>query len=118
MIRLYDYFVAPPTHALVHHGFGLGAVLYGGNFAVRARALATIRGFDRSIEFHGEDTNLGRRLTPIGRVDIARDCWVWTSARRYRAMGKRAVFNLYVRNFWSEILRHRPADRDHLDVRA
>ena len=33
-------------------------------------------------------------------------------------MGKRKVFGLYVRNFWSEILRHRPADRDHLDVRA
>ena len=70
------------------------------------------------IEFHGEDTNLGRRLTPLGTIEIARECWVWTSARRYRAMGKRKVFGLYVRNFWSEILRHRPADRDHLDVRA
>ena len=118
LIRAYDFVVAPPTHALVHHGLGIGAILYGGNFAVSSRALAAIGGFDRSIEFHGEDTNLGRRLTPVGRVDIARDCWVWTSARRYRAMGKRAVFGLYVRNFWSEILRHRPADREHLDVRV
>ena len=75
-------------------------------------------GFDRSIEFHGEDTNLGRRLTPLGSIELARECWVWTSARRYHAMGKRKVFGLYVRNFWSEILRHRPADREHLDVRA
>jgi glycosyltransferase involved in cell wall biosynthesis len=118
LIRLYDYLVAPPTHALVHHALGLGAILYGGNFAVSAAALGAIGGFDRTIEFHGEDTNLGRRLTPVGRVDIARDCWVWTSARRYRAMGKRAVFGLYIRNFWSEILRHRPADREHMDVRA
>jgi glycosyltransferase involved in cell wall biosynthesis len=118
LIRLYDHLVAPPTHMLVHHGLGMGAILYGGNFAVRARTLEAIGGFDRSIEFHGEDTNLGRRLTPLGRIEIARDCWVWTSARRYRAMGKGAVFNLYVRNFWSEILRHRPADRNHLDVRA
>jgi glycosyltransferase involved in cell wall biosynthesis len=118
LIRLYDVLVAPPTHALVHHGLGLGAILYGGNFAVRAGALDAIGGFDRTIEFHGEDTNLGRRLTAIGRVDVAGDCWVWTSARRYRAMGKRTVFKLYVRNFWSEILRHRPADADHLDVRA
>jgi GT2 family glycosyltransferase len=110
--------VAPPTHALVHHGLGLGAILYGGNFAVRAGALRAIGGFDRTIEFHGEDTNLGRRLTAIGRIDVAAECWVWTSARRYRAMGKRTVFKLYVRNFWSEILRHRPADADHLDVRA
>jgi glycosyltransferase involved in cell wall biosynthesis len=118
LIRGYDLLVAPPTHALVHHLCGLGAILYGGNFAVRRDALAQIGGFDQRIEFHGEDTNLGRRLTPIGRVALCHDCWVWTSARRYRAMGKRAVFSLYVRNFWSEILRHRPADERHLDVRA
>jgi len=118
LIRLYDALVAPPTHALVHHALGIGAVLYGGNFAVRREALARIGGFDRSVEFHGEDTNLGRRLTPLGRVELARECWVWTSARRYHAMGKGAVFRLYIRNFWSEILRHRPAEREHLDVRA
>ena len=118
LIRAYDYLVAPPTHLLVHYGLGLGAVLYGGNFAVRRLALERIGGFDRSIEFHGEDTNLGRRLTPLGAVEMARECWVWTSARRYRAMGKRKVFGLYVRNFWSEILRHRPADAEHIDVRA
>ena len=118
LIRAYDLVVAPATHAFVHHGLGIGAILYGGNFAVQSDALARIGGFDRRIEFHGEDTNLGRRLTTIGRVALCPDCWVWTSARRYRAMGKGAVFRVYVRNFWSEILRHRPADEHHLDVRA
>ena len=118
LVRAYDLVIAPPTHLLVHHLLGMGAVLYGGNFAVRSSALARIGGFDQHIEFHGEDTNLGRRLTPLGRIEICPECWVWTSARRYRAMGKRKVFGLYVRNFWSEILRHRPADREHLDVRA
>jgi glycosyltransferase involved in cell wall biosynthesis len=118
LIRAYDHLVAPPTHFLVHHGLGIGAILYGGNFAVRRDALDRIGGFDRTIEFHGEDTNLGRRLTPLGLVDLSGDCWVWTSARRYHAMGKGKVFGLYVRNFWSEILRHRPADSVHIDVRA
>jgi glycosyltransferase involved in cell wall biosynthesis len=118
LLRTYDCLVAPPTHLLIHYGLGLGAVLYGGNFAVRREALDRIGGFDRSVEFHGEDTNLGRRLTPLGTVELARECWAWTSARRYRAMGKRRVFGLYVRNFWSEILRHRPADSEHIDVRA
>lgn len=118
LVRAYDLTVAPATHALVHNLLGLGAILYGGNFAVRGDVLAAIGGFDHRIEFHGEDTNLGRRLTPLGRVVICQDCWVWTSARRYHAMGTRTVFSLYARNFWSEILRHRPADRDHLDVRA
>jgi glycosyltransferase involved in cell wall biosynthesis len=118
LIRLYDMLVAPPTHALVHHVLGIGAVFYGGNFAVRRDALARIGGFDRSIEFHGEDTNLGRRLTALGPIAMCPECWIWTSARRYRAMGKSRVFGLYVRNFWSEILRHRPADHEHLDVRS
>jgi glycosyltransferase involved in cell wall biosynthesis len=118
LLRMYDALVAPPTHAMVQYLCGMGAILYGGNFAVRRSALAAIGGFDQRIEFHGEDTNLGRRLTAIGRVALRGDCWVWTSARRYRAMGKAAVFSLYVRNFWSEILRHRPADDDHLDVRT
>jgi GT2 family glycosyltransferase len=108
LLRTYDVLVAPPTHAVVHHILGLGAILYGGNFAVRRDALAAIGGFDRRIEFHGEDTNLGRRLTPLGRVALCQDCWVWTSARRCRAMGKRAAFSVYVRNFWSEILQSRP----------
>jgi len=118
IVRLYDLCVAPPTHLLVHHALGIGAILYGGNFAVRRDALMRIGGFDHTIDFHGEDTNLARRLTRAGRIAIRRGCWVWTSARRYRAMGKRKVFGLYVRNFWSEILRHRPADREHLDVRV
>ena len=118
LIRAYDVVVAPPTHAVVHDVCGIGAVLYGGNFAVRRDALATIGGFDQRIEFHGEDTNLGRRLTPVGRVRLCGDCWVWTSARRYREMGTWTVCKLYVRNFWSELLRHRPADQGHVDVRA
>jgi glycosyltransferase involved in cell wall biosynthesis len=118
LIRAYDVVVAPPTHAVVHDLCGMGAVLYGGNFVVRGDALASIGGFDQRIEFHGEDANLGRRLTLVGRVRLCSDCWVWTSARRYREMGTWPVCKLYVRNFWSEVLRHRPADRGHVDVRA
>jgi hypothetical protein len=53
----------------------------------------------------------------VGPVAMAGECWLETSARRYRAMGRGAVFRLYIRNFWSEILHHRPKDTDHLDVR-
>jgi glycosyltransferase involved in cell wall biosynthesis len=118
LLRLYDWSLAPLTHLLVQELLGLGAVLYGGNFAVRRAALDRIGGFDTSIEFHGEDTNLGRRLAAVGRVRLSRGCWIYTSARRYKAMGRGAVFGLYVRNFWSEILRHRPSDVTHQDVRS
>ncbi|MGD9904948.1 MAG: glycosyltransferase family A protein [Vicinamibacterales bacterium] len=117
LIRAYDYTVGPATHLLVKCVLDAGVVFYGGNFAVRASALAAIGGFDTAIEFHGEDTNLGRRLHAAGPVELRLDCWVHTSARRYRAMGLWAVIGLYVRNFWSEILRHRPSDGTHVDIR-
>jgi glycosyltransferase involved in cell wall biosynthesis len=117
LIRAYDFTLAPATQLLVKYLLRLGTVFYGGNFAVRREALAWIGGFDTSIEFHGEDTNLGRRLFAIGKVSLFHDCFLYTSARRYVAMGKGAVFRLYVRNFTSELLRHRPRDTTHVDVR-
>jgi glycosyltransferase involved in cell wall biosynthesis len=117
LIRAYDFTLAPATQLLVKHILRIGTIFYGGNFAVRRQALERIGGFDTSIEFHGEDTNVGRRLFAIGRVRLFHDCYLYTSARRYNAMGKGAVFRLYVRNFTSEVLRHRPKDTTHIDVR-
>ena len=118
LIRAYDVTVAPATQLLVKHLLRIGTIFYGGNFAVRREALDLIGGFDTSIEFHGEDTNLGRRLFAVGKVGLFHDCWLHTSARRYVAMGKGAVFRLYVRNFVSEVLHHRPKDTAHVDVRG
>ena len=118
LVRAYDYSLAPLTHALAQYVFRLGAVLYGGNFAVRRDALDSIGGFDTSIEFHGEDTNLARRISKAGRVRLRQPCWVFTSARRYKTMGRGKVFGLYVRNFCAEIFLHRPSDTSHEDVRA
>jgi glycosyltransferase involved in cell wall biosynthesis len=118
LIRAYDFTLAPATQLLVKHVLRIGTVFYGGNFAVRRRALDWIGGFDTSIEFHGEDTNLGRRLFAVGKVGLFHDCYLHTSARRYVAMGKGTVFRLYVRNFTSELLHHRPKDATHLDVRT
>ncbi len=117
LIRAYDFTLAPATQLLVKHLLRIGTVFYGGNFAVRRGALDWIGGFDTSIEFHGEDTNLGRRLFAVGKVGLFHDCYLHTSARRYVAMGKGTVFRLYVRNFTSELLHHRPKDATHLDVR-
>jgi glycosyltransferase involved in cell wall biosynthesis len=117
LLRAYDFTLGPATHVLVKYVLRIGVVFYGGNFAVRRSALAAIDGFDTRIDFHGEDTNLGRRLAAIGNVELRYDCFLYTSARRYNAMGKGAVFRLYVRNFVSELWHHRPKDSAHLDVR-
>jgi glycosyltransferase involved in cell wall biosynthesis len=118
LIRAYDFTLAPATQLLAKYLLRIGTIFYGGNFAVRREALDAIGGFDTTIEFHGEDTNVGRRLFTVGNVVLAYDCYLHTSARRYIAMGRGAVFRLYVRNFTSELLRHRPKDTSHIDVRT
>ncbi len=117
LIGAYDVTLAPATQGLVKHLLRIGTIFYGGNFAVRAEALERIGGFDTRIEFHGEDTNVGRRLCRVGRVTLCRDCYLYTSARRFVAMGKGRVIWLYIRNFVSELLCHRPRDTSHIDVR-
>ena len=118
LVRAYDWTLAPATVLLVKYVLGIGTIFYGGNFAVRRSALDQIGGFDTSIEFHGEDTNVGRRLLAAGKVTLNYDCFLYTSARRYVALGKGAVFRLYVRNFTSEVLHKRPKDTSHVDVRT
>jgi glycosyltransferase involved in cell wall biosynthesis len=116
LLRVYDHTLAPLTHMVAQRVLGIGAVFYGGGFCVRREALDSIGGFDTSIDFHGEDTNLGRRLTSVGRVALSNACWVYTSARRYKALGRLNVIRLYVRNFWSETIHHRPKDTWHTVV--
>jgi glycosyltransferase involved in cell wall biosynthesis len=117
LVRAYDYTLAPFAQLLAKYILRLGTLFYGGNFAARRDALEQIGGFDTSIEFHGEDTNVGRRLFEVGKVSFMYDCYLYTSARRYVALGKRTVFRLYIRNFTSELLHRRPKDTSHVDVR-
>ena len=90
--RVYDYTLAPFAQFTAHHLLRMGALLSGGNFAVRRSALDAIGGFDTSIEFHGEDTNLGMRLAQVGAVRLNNGCFIYTSARRYKALGRGGVF--------------------------
>jgi glycosyltransferase involved in cell wall biosynthesis len=115
--RVYDLTLARVAHVVAQDVLHVGALLYGANFAVRRSALDAIGGFDTTIEFHGEDTNLGRRLSAVGRVRLSEACYIYTSARRYKALGRLKTFRLYVRNFWWETIHHCPKDVVHDDVR-
>ena len=79
LLRAYDFTLGPATHILVKYVLRLGVVFYGGNFAVRRQALDRINRFDTTIEFHGEDTNVGRRLSKVGNVELRYDCFLYTS---------------------------------------
>jgi cellulose synthase/poly-beta-1,6-N-acetylglucosamine synthase-like glycosyltransferase len=71
----------------VNQIFKKGAMLQGGNFVLRRSALEKIGGFDTSIDFFGEDTDIARRISAVGRVKFTFTLKMPTSARRFKKDG-------------------------------
>lgn len=95
----------------------LGYLIVGGNFVARKDALLEIGGFDTSIPFYGEDTNIARRLRKRGPVRFARKFYVFSSGRRLAHEGMLKTAGTYVANFLSEALCHQPFTRTYKDIR-
>jgi glycosyltransferase involved in cell wall biosynthesis len=99
-------------------GYGLfGHMLVGGNFVATKQSIIDAGGFDPSIDFFGEDTDLGRRLRYQGNVKFRRDFFLWSSARRYCAEGLFKANLVYLLNFLWVVLFHCPYSVSHADVR-
>lgn len=94
-----------------------GFMVFGGNFVVRREALEKIGGFDRSIEFYGEDTDLARRLSVVGKTRWRMDFYVYSSTRRFEEEGIFKVNMIYALNFAWPVLFHRPFTKKAQDVR-
>lgn len=104
--------LAYPTYMLLMKYMVLGA-----NFVARRSVLLKIGGFDKTIEFYGEDTDIARRLAKAGKVKFLRKSLVDSSARRMEAEGWVKIGLKYVTNFASEIVRHKPLTSDYKDYR-
>ena len=101
----------PITYSLV------GYVLFGGNFIARKDALIKMGGFDKSIAFYGEDTDIARRLNKLGKVFFKMDFFIWSSSRRYQKEGVIKTNYIYAMNFFWEIFFHRPFTNEYIDHR-
>jgi hypothetical protein len=93
-------------------------MLQGGNFVVRRAVLQNIGGFDTTITFYGEDTDIARRLAIQGRI-----WWTWrlpihASGRRLRAEGLMRSGVRYALNFFSILFFKRPATKTYTDIRS
>lgn len=112
LVWSYWNLLAYPTYKLLMQYMVLGA-----NFVARRNVLMKIGGFDATIEFYGEDTDIARRLARAGKVKFLRKSLVTSSARRMEAEGWLRIGLKYTANFISEILLHRPAHQDYNDYR-
>lgn len=76
-----------------------GGIIIGGNCMVRSTTLDEIGGYNRSIIFYGEDTNLAKRISRKGKVVFDRNLLMKTSARRFQAEGSFRIFFKYIKAF-------------------
>lgn len=97
--------------------FFLGYMVVGGNFAIRRTILDKMNGFDTTIDFYGEDTNIARRAKEFGTVAFSNAFTMYTSARRIHDHGIFKLAWIYVINFFSEVIRHKPAQKKYVDIR-
>jgi len=96
----------------------IGAVAQGGNFTARRSALQKVGGYDTSLTFYGEDTDIAIRLSRVGLVRFSFQILMKTSGRRLRKEGVLRAGTLYTLNIIFMILKGRPLTRTHQDVRA
>ncbi len=104
-------------HLLFHYIFGVGAMLQGGNFIVRRDALLKAGGFDLTISFWGEDTDVARRISKVGKVKWTWGLPMYSSGRRLREEGIVVAGLRYAFNYFSTIFAHRPISQKYTDIR-
>jgi len=92
-------------------------VIYGGNFVVKKQALLTVGGFDKTIKFYGEDTDIARRLSKIGQVKFKYDFFVHASARRFKSEGILTTISRYFINYMWVVFFKKPFSNKHKDIR-
>lgn len=108
---LYWYMMAMPVYWIV------GYMIMGANFAIRKDVLKQIGGFDTSIEFYGEDTNIARRTHTLGKVKFNPKFFIYFSGRRLKNQGLYKTAFIYIVNYLSEVFYHKPITKKYKDFR-
>ncbi len=108
----------PLVNFIVQHILHAGAILQGGNFVLRRTALAKIGGYDTSIEFYGEDTDIARRISKVGEVKWTLRFPIYASGRRLQKEGLLGTGFRYALNFFWTIIFRKPYTLEHYDIRT
>jgi glycosyltransferase involved in cell wall biosynthesis len=95
----------------------VGYMAYGANFTAKRNALIAIGGFDSNIKFHGEDTDIARRLSKVGKVVFSQRFFIYGSGRRFSGEGVFKTNLTYGINFLWEVIFHKPFSKEYKDIR-
>ena len=111
LVKIFWRVFALPMYLLV------GYMTNGANFAILKDVLEKMNGFDTSIIFYGEDTDIARRAHRYGKVKFSTRFGIPTSGRRLKDHGVLKSFWVYATNFISEVAFKKPLTREYKDVR-
>ena len=95
----------------------VGSVVQGGNFVFKREAWASVGGYDRSIDFFGEDTDVAVRLSKVGGVKWTYALKMKTSGRRLEQEGVFRTAGTYTLNFLWVTFRGKPITKKSTDIR-
>jgi glycosyltransferase involved in cell wall biosynthesis len=95
----------------------VGSVVQGGNFVFKRQAWADVGGYNREIEFFGEDTDVAVRLSRVGNVKWTYKLRMKTSGRRLEKEGVFATAGTYTLNFFWVTFRGKPVTKEYKDIR-
>lgn len=101
----------------VAQAFKIGSMIQGGNFVIRRSAWLKAGGYDRTIDFYGEDTDVAVRMSRVGPVKWTFRLPMLTSGRRLEKEGVFRTAGTYVLNFFWVTFVGRPKTRDYTDIR-
>lgn len=111
------YGLASATYFTNRYILRIGSMLQGGNFIVTRTALEAIGGFDTTIAFYGEDTDIARRLHHVGKTRFTFALKMQSSARRLKHEGLFTMAAKYSLNyFWTTFFK-RPYTAEYIDIR-
>ncbi len=108
---LYCRVISYPTYLFVWY------VARWGNFAIKKSILDKINGFDTTIAFYGEDTDVARRASKVCKTTFILNLSISTSWRRFVGQWVMKTSWIYIVNYLSQVIRHKPASSTYKDFR-
>jgi len=116
MVKFF-YFFAFLLYLFNRFVLRVGSMVQGGNFVLRREALVAAGGYDTSITFYGEDTDVARRMIKFGKVAWTFRLPVYTSGRRIKEEGIVTTSLRYTANYFWVTFFGKPFTHQYKDIR-
>lgn len=110
------YLLGYLTYLFNHFILRKSGMLQGGNYIIRRSALEKIGGYDTSLNFYGEDTDMARRLSKCGLIKFTFFMPIYSSGRRLRKEGILNAGAKYALNYFWILMFKRPFHQQDAEV--